>query len=161
MGSREQVQKQHIFEIKKEFKMISKTFAILLFSVIAICNCQYLYHHMGHGHSKTNMVWFKVDEPEGCKEAPEEVSSEELPKDICADAAAKDRQCFCIGWNTTTWHGFEEGLKSTENITYFPWCGECIDPCALRFKSRIHEGNNETHHVYFHRTMNEYCQFGN
>ena len=31
------------------------------------------------------MVWFKVDEPEGCKEAPEEVSSEELPKDICAD----------------------------------------------------------------------------
>jgi len=116
--------------------MISKTFAILLFSVIAICNCQYLYHHMGH--SKTNMVWFKVDEPEGCKEAPEEVSSEELPKDICADAAAKDRQCFCIGWNTTTWHGFEEGLKSTENITYFPWCGECIDPCALRFKWDSH-----------------------
>ena len=36
-------------------------------------------------HSKTNMVWFKVDEPEGCKEAPEEVSSEELPKDICED----------------------------------------------------------------------------
>ena len=31
------------------------------------------------------MVWFKVDEPEGCKEAPEEISSEELPKDICAD----------------------------------------------------------------------------
>ena len=125
------------------------------------------------------MVWFKVDEPEGCKEAPEEVSSEELPKDICADvsryriqgnrflkttiiniysynikyesykrckitfkhnfqAAAKDRQCFCIGWNTTNWHGFEEGLKSTENITYFPWCGECIDPCALRFKWDSH-----------------------
>ena len=53
-------------------------------------------------------------------------------------AAAKDRQCFCIGWNTTTWHGFEEGLKSTENITYFPWCGECIDPCALRFKWDSH-----------------------
>ena len=33
------------------------------------------------------MVWFKVDEPEGCKEAPEEVSSEELPKDICADVS--------------------------------------------------------------------------
>ena len=53
-------------------------------------------------------------------------------------AAAKDRQCFCIGWNTTTWHGFDEGLKSTENITYFPWCGECIDPCALRFKWDSH-----------------------
>ena len=100
-------------------KMISKSFAILLFSVIAICHCQYFYHHTGYEinwairffilnqifygkfktcsswrvisifriehHSKTNMVWFKVDEPEGCKEAPEEVSDEELPKDICED----------------------------------------------------------------------------
>jgi len=119
--------------------MISKTLAILLFSVVAICNCQYFYHHgISAGHSKTNMVWFKVEAPEDCKEAPEEVSSEELPKDICADAEAKDRQCFCIGWNTTTWHGFEGGLKSTENITYFPWCGECYDPCALRFKWDSH-----------------------
>jgi len=119
--------------------MISKTLAILLFSVVAIGHCQFMYHHLGSSHhSKTNMVWFKVDEPEGCKEAPEEVSSEELPKDICEDAAAKDKACFCIGWNVTTWHGFEEGLKSTEEIKYLPWCGQCIDPCALRFKWDSH-----------------------
>ena len=54
------------------------------------------------------------------------------------EAAAKDKACFCIGWNVTTWHGFEEGLKSTEEIKYLPWCGECIDPCALRFKWDSH-----------------------
>ena len=48
-------------------------------------------------------------------------------------ASAKDRQCFCIGWNVTNWFGLEK-QESSEEIKYFPWCGECIDPCALKFK---------------------------
>ena len=29
------------------------------------------------------MVWFEANEPEDCREAPEEVSEEALPTDIC------------------------------------------------------------------------------
>merc|ERR1711863_112689 len=92
--------------------------------VLAIGQCHYQYTY-GYSTS-TQMVWFKAEEPE-------DVSSEELPKDICDEASAKDRQCFCIGWNVTNWFGLEK-QESSEEIKYFPWCGECIDPCALRFK---------------------------
>ena len=29
------------------------------------------------------MQWFKAEEPEDCKTAPDDVSTDELPKDIC------------------------------------------------------------------------------
>ena len=37
--------------------------------------------------TSTQMVWFKAEEPEDCKTAPEEVNSEELPKDICDEVS--------------------------------------------------------------------------
>jgi hypothetical protein len=33
------------------------------------------------------MVWFKAEEPEDCKAAPEEVNNEELPTDICDEVS--------------------------------------------------------------------------
>ena len=115
------------------------------------------------------MVWFEANEPEDCREAPEEVSEEALPTDICDgvsniylnlaqiipfqdhlkihskyhnifvysmilfQAAAKDKRCFCIGYNYTTYF-YGQPQESSEEITYLPWCGVCRDPCALQFK---------------------------
>ena len=52
-------------------------------------------------------------------------------------AAAKDKRCFCVGYNITTYFGFDVH-QTSENINYFPWCGECVDPCALQFKWDTH-----------------------
>lgn len=111
--------------------MMSKYFVIFFMSFLAIGHCHYLYNR-GYSRS-TQLVWFNAEEPEDCKTAPEEVNTDELPKDMCDEASAKDRKCFCIGWNVTNWFG-PDMQESSEDIKYFPWCGECEDPCALRFK---------------------------
>merc|ERR1712088_325012 len=120
-------------EIKKITKMIPKYFLVFLLSTITICHCHYMYHSGYHYNTRSNMVWFEANEPEDCREAPEEVSEEALPTDICDGAAAKDKRCFCIGCNYTTYF-YGQPQESSEEITYLPWCGVCRDPCALQFK---------------------------
>merc|ERR1711997_1056487 len=127
----EQFYCQH--EIKKITKMIPKYFLVFLLSTITICHCHYMYHSGYHYNTRSNMVWFEANEPEDCREAPEEVSEEALPTDICDGAAAKDKRCFCIGYNYTTYF-YGQPQESSEEITYLPWCGVCRDPCALQFK---------------------------
>merc|ERR1711981_629733 len=92
-----------------------------------------MYHSGYHYNTRSNMVWFEANEPEDCREAPEEVSEEALPTDICDGAAAKDKRCFCIGYNYTTYF-YGQPQESSGEITYLPWCGVCRDPCALQFK---------------------------
>merc|ERR1712088_670511 len=127
----EQFYCQH--EIKKITKMIPKYFLVFLLSTITICHCHYMYHSGYHYNTRSNMVWFEANEPEDCREAPEEVSEEALPTDICDGAAAKDKRCFCIGYNYTTYF-YGQPQESSGEITYLPWCGVCRDPCALQFK---------------------------
>merc|ERR1712226_500604 len=127
----EQFYCQH--EIKKITKMIPKHFLVFLLSTITICHCHYMYHSGYHYNTRSNMVWFEANEPEDCREAPEEVSEEVLPTDICDGAAAKDKRCFCIGYNYTTYF-YGQPQESSGEITYLPWCGVCRDPCALQFK---------------------------
>merc|ERR1712110_640022 len=127
----EQLYCQH--EIKKITKMIPKHFLVFLLSAITICNCHYMYHSGYHYNTRSNMVWFEANEPEDCREAPEEVSEEALPTDICDGAAAKDKRCLCIGYNYTTYF-YGQPQESSGEITYLPWCGVCRDPCALQFK---------------------------
>merc|ERR1712110_301089 len=127
----EQLYCQH--EIKKITKMIPKHFLVFLLSTITICNCHYMYHSGYHYNTRSNMVWFEANEPEDCREAPEEVSEEALPTDICDGAAAKDKRCLCIGYNYTTYF-YGQPQESSGEITYLPWCGVCRDPCALQFK---------------------------
>merc|ERR1712088_278827 len=127
----EQFYCQH--EIKKITKMIPKYFLVFLLSTITICHCHYTYHSGYHYNTRSNMVWFEANEPEDCREAPEEVSEEALPTDICDGAAAKDKRCFCIGYNYTTYF-YGQPQESSGEVTYLPWCGVCRDPCALQFK---------------------------
>merc|ERR1739844_445058 len=79
------------------------------------------------------MVWFEANEPGDCGPGGREVSEEALPTDICDGAAAKDKRCFCIGYNYTTYF-YGQPQESSGEITYLPWCGVCRDPCALEFK---------------------------
>merc|ERR1712202_19077 len=106
---------------------MNKSFYIFLFGTLALCHCHYQYGYRYTGYTtRSHLAWFEVEDPEDCKNGSDDVSYEELPKNVCDDAAAKDRRCFCVGYNyTVTGHDYNE---SSDKIMFTPICGECIDP---------------------------------
>jgi hypothetical protein len=99
-----------------------------LFSVsVVICHSQFIPYHTHPGYrgtvvrklGNTNPVWFEAQEPSDCDVVPEQVNAGKPPRDICANAAVDQRSCICI--------------KRAGYNVYEPICGECRDPCALKF----------------------------
>ncbi len=68
------------------------------------------------------LEWFEVLEGNNCSPVPATVNAGRPPRDICVEAAVNERRCICL--NT--------GRGNTET-GYEPICGNCRDPCALRF----------------------------
>ena len=50
------------------------------------------------------MVWFEAEEPEDCKNAPDEVSHEKLPTNICDEVSIQHQKTKSVlhfdVWNT-------------------------------------------------------------
>jgi len=44
-----------------------------------------LYISLKYSPTYVEKVWFEVEDPDGCKEAPEEVNTGELPTDMCGE----------------------------------------------------------------------------
>ncbi|TRY68402.1 hypothetical protein TCAL_10230 [Tigriopus californicus] len=61
--------------------------------------------------------WFDVSDPDDCDKVPESVNTGK-PRDLCQDANVGEQFCICV----------KRGGK-----IYTPVCGECRDPCTLRF----------------------------
>ena len=66
--------------------------------------------------------WFEVLEGNDCSPVPATVTAGQPLQDICLEAAVDERRCICI--NT--------GRGSSET-GYDPICGNCRDPCQLKF----------------------------
>ena len=66
--------------------------------------------------------WFEVLEGNDCSPVPATVNAGQPLQDICLEAAVDERRCICI--NT--------GRGSSET-GYDPICGNCRDPCQLKF----------------------------
>ena len=81
-------------------------------------NFQDLFSYKG----AQKLEWFEVLEGNDCSPVPATVNAGRPPRDICLEAAVDERRCICI--NT--------GRGSTET-GYEPICGNCRDPCQLKF----------------------------
>merc|ERR1712029_861986 len=67
------------------------------------------------------LEWFEVLEG-NCSPVPATVNAGRPPRDICLDAAVDERRCICI--NTG---------RSNSETGYEQICGNCRDPCQLKF----------------------------
>lgn len=65
--------------------------------------------------------WFVVDTADQCDDVPENVNTGRI-RDVCGDGDLDNRFCICVKHRT--------GYGRND---YVPRCGECRDPCALRF----------------------------
>jgi len=65
--------------------------------------------------------WFEVDKADQCDDVPENVNTGRI-RDVCGDDDLGQRFCVCVKRRTAYGRN-----------NYEPICGECRDPCSLRF----------------------------
>ena len=68
------------------------------------------------------LEWFEVIDGNDCAPVPATVNAGRPPSDICKEAAVDERRCICI--NTG---------RSSSETGYEGICGNCRDPCQLKF----------------------------
>ena len=81
-------------------------------------NFQDLFSYRG----AQKLEWFEVLDGNDCKKVPATVNAGRPPRDICLEAAVDERRCICI----------KTGRSSSET-GYEQICGNCRDPCQLKF----------------------------
>ena len=81
-------------------------------------NFQDLFSYRG----AQKLEWFEVLEGNDCSPVPATVNAGRPPRDICLEAAVDERRCICI--NTG---------RSNSETGYEQICGNCRDPCQLKF----------------------------
>merc|ERR1711953_1045629 len=81
-------------------------------------NFQDLFSYRG----AQKLEWFEVLEGNDCSPVPATVNAGRPPRDICLEAAVDERRCICI--NTG---------RSSSETGYEQICGNCRDPCQLKF----------------------------
>merc|ERR1712062_40742 len=81
-------------------------------------NFQDLFSYRG----AQKLEWFEVLDGNDCKVVPATVNAGRPPRDICLEAAVDERRCICI--NTG---------RSSSETGYEQICGNCRDPCQLKF----------------------------
>ena len=81
-------------------------------------NFQDLFSYRG----AQKLEWFEVLDGNDCKKVPATVNAGRPPRDICLEAAVDERRCICI--NTG---------RSNSETGYEQICGNCRDPCQLKF----------------------------
>ena len=81
-------------------------------------NFQDLFSYRG----AQKLEWFEVLEGNDCSPVPATVNAGRPPRDICLEAAVDERRCICI--NTG---------RSASETGYEQICGNCRDPCQLKF----------------------------
>merc|ERR1719245_332516 len=81
-------------------------------------NFQDLFSYKG----AQKLEWFEVLEGNDCSPVPATVNAGRPPRDICLEAAVDERRCICI--NTG---------RSNSETGYEQICGNCRDPCQLKF----------------------------
>merc|ERR1712045_125651 len=81
-------------------------------------NFQDLFSYRG----AQKLEWFEVLDGNDCKKVPATVNAGRPPRDICLEAAVDERRCICI--NTG---------RSSSETGYEQICGNCRDPCQLKF----------------------------
>lgn len=67
----------------------------------------------------SNPVWYEAVEAKDCEDVPEQVNAGKPPRDLCKDATVDTKVCICV--------------KRPGFNVYEPICGQCRDPCALKF----------------------------
>jgi hypothetical protein len=72
--------------------------------------------------TQKKLEWFEVLEGNNCSPVPATVNAGRPPRDICLEAAVDERRCICI--NTG---------RGRSETGYEPVCGNCRDPCQLKF----------------------------
>merc|ERR1711997_760365 len=82
-------------------------------------NFQDLFSYRG----AQKLEWFEILEGNDCSTVPGQVNAGRPPRDICNEAAAEERRCICI--NT--------GRNLRSDSGYEQICGNCRDPCQLKF----------------------------
>merc|ERR1719219_3234755 len=82
-------------------------------------NFQDLFSYRG----AQKLEWFEVLEGNDCSPVPATVNAGRPPRDICNEATVDERRCICL--NT--------GRNSNSDSGYEQMCGNCRDPCQLKF----------------------------
>merc|ERR1739848_201338 len=65
--------------------------------------------------------WFEADSADQCDDVPENVNTGRI-RDVCGDDDLGTRFCICV-----------KRRNAYGRNNYEPICGECRDPCSLRF----------------------------
>jgi len=67
--------------------------------------------------------WFEVLEGNDCSSIPTIVNAGRPPRNICNEAIVDERRCICL----------KTGRNIDSDSGYQQLCGECRDPCQLKF----------------------------